>query len=158
MSVDDLKRDARLLGDVIASLDETCDVTLEGDDQTRDAFLALGILDAAAKVLTDVRKRLAHKIGEALADDEWHTLDGQSVRRRADVRRTKWQKDDLLRAVLDSRLVDSRTGEVADESPIDKVLHVYNLPAPRTTALRDRGLDPDEFSESRFEGWNLECR
>ena len=45
--------------------------------------------------------------------------------------RTVWDKDALLHAVLDTRLVDTDTGEVVDPTPYDKVLHVWNLGTPR---------------------------
>lgn len=67
---------------------------------------------------------------------------------RAD--RKQWDGEALRSAVLDSRLVDPETGEVADESPLDKILHVWNLGAPRVTALRARGIDPDEFCRVEF--------
>jgi hypothetical protein len=67
---------------------------------------------------------------------------------RAD--RRQWDTDALRAAVLDSRLVDPETGEVADESPLDRVLHVWNLGAPRLTALRARSIDPDLFCKVEF--------
>lgn len=123
-------------------------------------------VDQAAAVyvhLADVQRELAvvmslltHGFAETLGERET-TIDGLgTLRRRGKKDRTAWQKDDLLRAVLDSRLVDKSTGFISEESPLDKVLAVWNLPAPRTTALRERGIDPDEFCHSEWGGWTIE--
>lgn len=147
-------------------------------------------VDQAAAVyvqLVDVQRELAavmslltHGFAESLGERET-TIDGiGTFRRRGRKDRTKWQKDDLLRAVLNSRavdftgsqalntetgeVVDRETGEIIDESavvfvdetPLDKVLAVWNLAAPRTTALKDRGIDPDEFCTSEWGGWTIE--
>jgi hypothetical protein len=73
--------------------------------------------------------------------------------------RTQWDKDALKSAVLDSRLVDPATGEVADEAPVDKILAVWNLGAPRITALRARKIDADEFCVvERQPGWAVEVK
>ena len=103
-------------------------------------------------LLADCARRLAaarDDLGRLLADDmpeKRMTVMGVGTfekHRKAD--RKALDKDDLLRVVLDSRVVDPETGEVRDETPLDKVLDVWNLPAPRTTALKARGIDPDEF-------------
>lgn len=123
-------------------------------------------VDQAAAVyvqLVDVQRELAavmslltHAFAESLGERET-TIDGLGTfRRRGRKDRTRWQKDDLLRAVLDSRVVNIDTGEVADETPLDKVLAVWNLATPRTTALKDRGIDPDEFCTSEWGGWTIE--
>jgi hypothetical protein len=77
--------------------------------------------------------------------------------------RKEWDKVPLLRMVLDSRRrigddgeLDIRDtgnalvgGEELSCSPdLSRVLDVFNLPAPRVTALKDRGIDPDEFCAS----------
>jgi hypothetical protein len=73
------------------------------------------------------------------------------VERTTKADRKRWDTEALRSAVLDSRLVDPETGEVADETPLDKVLHVWNLGAPRLTALRARGIDaPDDFCAVEF--------
>lgn len=130
-----------------------------------DAIVDLPVDQAAAVYveLVDAQKELAavmslltHAFAESLADNET-TIDGiGTLRRRGRKDRTKWQKDDLLRAVLDSRVVNTDTGEVADETPLDKVLAVWNLATPRTTALKERGIDPDEFCHSEWGGWTIE--
>ncbi len=83
------------------------------------------------------------------------------VRRGRD--RKTWDRRDLLRRVLDSRMPPSPDGEVdptddgqaevdgetvSVSQDLGRVMHVWNLGAPRVTALRARGIDPDEFCES----------
>ena len=64
------------------------------------------------------------------------------------VRRSGWKTDDLRRVVLDSRRVDEN-GDAVEETPVDKLLHVWSLGAPRLTALRERQIDPDDYSSSK---------
>lgn len=74
--------------------------------------------------------------------------------------RKAWEKHDLLRAVLDSHRPPSPDGEVhpSDDghaevagealscSPdLARVLDCFNLPAPRVTALKERGIPVDEY-------------
>lgn len=68
--------------------------------------------------------------------------------------RTQWDRDDLLRAVLDTKRANA-DGEPIEENPIDKILHVWNLPAPRLTALKERGLSPDDFCHSEWAGYSI---
>ena len=117
---------------------------------------------AAWRTLVETRRTLTHMIedlenviGKAMADKRY-TADGVTVERARKTNRTQWDTESLRRIVLDSRIVDEATGEVKDETPVDKLLHVWNLPAPRTTALKARGIDPDEFcSTERFDRWTL---
>lgn len=80
--------------------------------------------------------------------------DGRKVTRTA--RWTdQWDNDALRTAVLDSRLFDRTSGELVDESPVDKVLAVWRLDRPRVTALKDRGISKDDFCASSFNGWSI---
>jgi hypothetical protein len=57
---------------------------------------------------------------------------------------------------LDTRLVDESTGEVLDESPLDKVLKVWNLGTPRKGILKERGIQADEFCVTEnLNGWSI---
>ncbi len=53
-------------------------------------------------------------------------------------------------------MVDKDTGEITEETPLEKVLACFNLPAPRTTALRQRGIDADQFCRSETRGYTIE--
>ena len=80
------------------------------------------------------------------------------------VDRKEWDRQGLIRAVLDSRrppdpvtgeMVGSDSGRavIGDEflscsQDLARILDVWNLGAPRVTALRERSIDPDEFCTS----------
>lgn len=127
-------------------------------DDTLTAVLSVAELRSVlAEVLADLQ---AHAV-DLMRDADTKTYDVPDIgrfERMGSRERKSWDKEALLSAVLDSRMpVDPDTGEVddADQTPLSRVLHVFNLPAPRTTALRERGIDPDEFCESTFKGESL---
>ena len=125
-------------------------------DRLEDACRNWAALEDANRVLAIVRGEMAKMIGEELPEKEW-TVDGLgTVSRHYKKNRTEWDKDGLLRDVLDARLVDGKTGEIKDQTPLERVLYVWNLPAPRTTALKALGLDPDEYCRSTPGGVNLQ--
>lgn len=111
------------------------------------------------RALTDVEKDLEEATAKRMTG-KTEVIDGIGVLSRHERRsRTAWDKEALRMDVLDSRLVDKGTGEVVDESPVDKLLAVFNLPAPRLTALRARGLDPDEYCVvEKQPGWAVEVQ
>lgn len=107
------------------------------------------------RALTITAEDLADLIGRTMPEKR-HTAPGVTVERHRKTSRTEWDRDALLSAVLDSRLVDTTTGEVTDETPLDRVTHVWHLGAPRVTALRARGIDPDEFCRTEhLDRWTL---
>ncbi len=111
-------------------------------------------LEQAHRCLAVVRDELEKRLADQLTEPA--TIIGVGVVERQGRRdRKTWNSDALLSAVLDSRLIDPRTGEIADESPLDKVRHCWNLGAPRLTALRDRGIDPDQFCSSEWRGYSI---
>jgi hypothetical protein len=120
------------------------------------ALICVALLQQSNQTLVQVRTLLESRVAELMPEQQV-TVDRAGtfvVHRKSN--RTAWDKDDLRRAVLDSRIVNERTGEVRDETPLDKVLHVWNLGAPRTTALRERGLDPDEYCTVERGGLTIE--
>ena len=140
----DLARDVMMLSELANDIA----VNIDAEDVGSDLGTALAVwqlLADTARRLTDARDDLAALLAEDMPEKSM-TVQGVGTftkHRKAD--RKAWDKDELLRVVLDSRVVDPETGEVRDESPLDRVLDVWNLPAPRTTALKARGIDPDEF-------------
>jgi len=102
-----------------------------------------------SELMAQVEKVILEKSGDK--SFMVHGFGEVEIKRRT--KRTAWDRDALLSAVLDSRLVDPTSGEVHDETPIEKVLDVWNLGAPRVTALRERGLQPDEFCDEEADGW-----
>lgn len=102
----------------------------------------------ARRDLADVEQSIKNNVGHLMGSHRTVVVDGLGVIKRS-VRknRTKWNTDDLRRMVLDTKLVDPDTGEVFEETPVEKILAVWNLGAPRLTELRVRGIDSDEFCE-----------
>jgi len=97
--------------------------------------------------------QLATAIGNRMTERRY-TAPGITVERARLTSRTQWATDDLLRVVLDTRVVDTDTGEIA--GPLDLVRRVWNLGTPRTGALRALEIDPDEFcTTERRDGWKL---
>jgi hypothetical protein len=95
------------------------------------------------------RNELELAIDAAMGDSDEAAVEGiGTVQLERTARRSGWKTDDLRRVVLDSRRVDEN-GEAIDETPVDKLLHVWSLGAPRLTALREREIDPDDYSSSK---------
>lgn len=106
-----------------------------------------------AQLERDVEQRIADLMG-----DRRETVMGVGVLERHRVKkRLAWDREELLRVVRDSRLVNRETGEIAEETELQRVLAVWNLGAPRVTALRERGIDGDEFCSSQDQGrWTVQ--
>lgn len=119
---------------------------------------ALTGIREARRLLADAEQGLSSSIG-ALMGEHTVIVDGLgAVTKHARKSRTQWDPD-LYRAVLDTRLVDPDTGEVVEETPVDRILHVWRLGAPRVTALKARGIDADEWcSTERKPGWTIEVK
>lgn len=142
-------------------------MTLRDDDCERELYEAEAAIKRAVGLFPEVSQeclariigdnpeflRVARVVGDqaqdflakSFGDEKKCLIGGIEWERSKPPKRTGWDTDALKSAVLDSRLVDPESGEVADESPLEKVLHVFNLPAPRLGALRDRGIEPDKF-------------
>lgn len=117
-----------------------------------DLLAALELIAGIRKSLATVSTDVEHRAGEVMGEKSV-TVDGVEWVRSMPPKRSGWKSDDLLRAVLDTRLVDERTGEVVEETPLDKVKHVYPLAGyqARKTALEARGLDVNDFSEAAWD-------
>lgn len=128
------------------------------DPQQRTAWAVelLGMRRLLAR-LRDLADDLESLIARSLGEHETVEVDGRVWARARDVRRRHWDIDGLVRAVLDSRLVDRSTGEVVDETPADKLRHVWRLDGSsvRLGALRARGIDDDEFCAREYGRWRL---
>lgn len=161
MSLADLATDVHVIADATANAEG---IVLDRLDLTDLDALggALTIYDdlvAAIQIATAVKKALATQISERLGNEK-QVIDGKPRKRHADVSRKDWDHDALLRMILDSRLVNEATGEIIDETPVDKLTHVYGLRGyqAKVSAIRARGLDPSEFCTSEFLGWKLSDR
>lgn len=150
---DDLYTDVRILTETVNSLDDNVG-ELDPEPMLYSNLIAFAAIEEARKNLAvvahDLEQKLAKVMPKQLVVDGAGTFECHKKKAR-----TAWDKDDLLRAVLDTRLVNKDTGEVKEETPLEKVLAVFNLPSPRLTALRDRGLDPDEYCHTEDTGYAI---
>jgi len=136
------------LEDALALLDGAL---LEANDEDPQ-FLAALLLDLRnlKHLLAIVYKSAEQALIRSLGDRRnLETGDGLYEVRRS-MKRTGWDHDELWRHVVararDERRVDEATGEYESESEaIARVLFRCARPSWRLTALRDMGLDPDEF-------------
>jgi hypothetical protein len=140
----ELPIDVRLIAELVGELDVT--VTTEALPDLGTSLSCWASLEETNQELATIRAVLAGNVAAAMPDRRVTVLGVGTFERHRIARRTRWDTD-LYRAVLDTRFVDPQTGEMLDETPLEKVLAVWNLGAPRVTALRARGLDPDEWCE-----------
>lgn len=134
-----LANDVRLFAQLVADLDIDVNEGSVGEDIQAD-LVAWHALEQATRSLADVRKQLTDRLAKAMPSHSITVMGTGTFTRHQKKNRTKWDTDELVRAVLDSRLADPETGEIKDESPLDRVLHVWNLGVPRLSALRARGI------------------
>lgn len=148
-----LETDVKLLTDITNDLDENA--ARGAYDSLDTALICLAAIREARTQLAHVEHELENRLAPVM--DKRVVIPGVGTfEKHAKKNRTQWDRDDLLRAVLDTRIVDKDTGEVLDETPLQKVLQVWNLGAPRVTALRQRGLDADEFCRSEPAGFSIQ--
>lgn len=100
----------------------------------------------------------AHGLAAELMDAPKATVDGVVWERHRQQRRRNWDSDMLRRMVLDADrrpLADPDTGEIpGDAEVLTKVFGCAGYQA-RIGALRQLGLDPDEFCQSERTGWRV---
>ena len=112
--------------------------------------------DDVVRDCSTTRDEIHTRAGGAMTDRRI-VVDGKSWQRNRVRSRRGWNNDGLLRAVLDSRLVNKLTGEVSFESAYDRVRAVYPLSggSARVTQLQARGIDPDDFCQMEERGWRI---
>jgi hypothetical protein len=115
------------------------------------AFILAAIRDARADlavVYGDVERRLLETMGST----KRFTVEGLGeVEQRRSNKRNEWANQDLTQVVvaraLDERKIDLETGEVleSEAQAVARVMSDCARPSWRVTALKSRGIDPDEF-------------
>lgn len=155
--MDELNAQIAMLDALIADIDTTLRNMTAEDIDLPDALTCRSILHAEGLAL--IKERLDSLIGDALGTFKQIVPGIGEVKRHRKARRTDWQSDDLLRVVLDTRIVDPATGEI--ESDVQKIRRVWNLAgySARRGALKELGVNPDDFcvvQEQR--GWTIEVR
>lgn len=124
---------------------------VSGYDRETAAELALTVREIA-DTYRAAAERLDERICALSEPGDTFTVGAVAVTPRRSARRTGWDNDALVRAVLDSRLVDRETGEIVDESPADRLRACFNLSGSnvRLTALKARRIDPDELCSTEW--------
>lgn len=120
------------------------------EETARTVAALTHLLAVGRAALEDLKAALHHQLGAR----ESLVIDGVGIFTRTwSSQSTKWDHEGLRRWILDSRApADRATGEIPDESPLDKVLACYTFPpssAPSTTALKKRGMTDDQMDEFR---------
>ena len=143
---------AELTDEIVRDIDDLDPNTVELDQ----LFIVKEVIAAAKAALLGASQDLDTKLGDLIGLDFIDVL-GKRWSRHGRYSNRNGQNDDLLRAVLDSRLVDPETGEVIEETPTDKIKAVWNLPVAqaRKTALEARHIDVSQFIERRRVGWTV---
>ena len=126
------------------------------DTQIRDSALdldeAVGQLVALKEYAGDIRqlsRDLETYVAELMPQKQMDVA-GKHVEVKTEIRRSDWQHDDLLRLILDTRMVDPETGEI--ESQLDTVKACYAVKGYncRIGALKERGIDVGDFCTEDF--------
>jgi hypothetical protein len=124
-------------------LDRILNAGLESDNRDMIAGLLIELRDYADD-LRDVRQTLIEHLSACTDDNIFDTPYGR-IQMGWKTARTNWDTDALVSKVITQKILDTRTGEL--ESDLDAVRAVWNLGGPRTTVLKARNIDPDEYSE-----------
>lgn len=131
--------------------------------------------DALVVLMTAVRDCRAglDVLGKKIEQDLIHTagkkrftVDGVGeVEIKGNTKRTAWQWDDLLSAII-SRVMDEPTTLYDEDGTLLPYVQIgYNLGAKlrecvgmnygKVTGLRELGIDPSEYCTETFDGWSV---
>lgn len=141
-----LATDTRALLEAVNDLDR-----MNLEDDLEQNLTCLAMIRESRQTLAHIERELERKLADLMPGKRVVVSGVGTFERHKRTNRKSWDSDDLLRAVLDTRLVDE-DGVIADETPLEKVLHVWNLGAPRVTALKARGIQADEFCHAEDAG------
>lgn len=147
----------RMLRAAIGQADEARRQLAEAGDWEALAW-ALSAVRALSRDLRTLERATVEDVA-GLLPEKRVTIDGLGTveRRKASTRRA-WQSEDLFRRLLAQALVDPETGEILAGSTLEvaetigsEVLACMPVTASmgwRVTALRARGLDPEDWCET----------
>lgn len=147
----------RMLRAAIGHADEARRQLAEAGDWEALAW-ALSAVRALARDLRTLERATVEDVATTLPEKRV-TIDGLGTveRRKASVRRA-WQSEDLFRSVLARALVDEDTGEILAGSTLEVAETIGSevlacMPVTpsmgwRLTALRARGMDPEDWCET----------
>lgn len=132
----------------VNALDEIKPDALDADDCVRVVAALTKGNDALTTVIKNTVGLLELRLAELVPPKYAMPIAGHTVRhKKGSPKRSEWQSDDLLRAVLDSRRFDPGNGDLIEETPAEKLMHVFGMSgsSAKITALKERGLNADDF-------------
>jgi hypothetical protein len=137
------------LADVLTDLEEAYGLAEITPDNRVAHFEELHFLRTMATRLRDLTDDIDSRIAETFEKREKVSLGGDVYEAKRTARRRNWQDADLIRAVLDSVIIDRETGEIMSETPAEKLAAVFPPRGygARLTELRRRGIADDEFCD-----------
>jgi len=154
---EDLRTDALIFADAVEGLSKDIEaLNTIAPEQFEAMFTIRDVLAAGAATLLALRQDFDDKLARAIGPD-YIDINGKRYSRRGHYSTRNGDNEGLLRAVLDSRLFNQATGELVEETPVEKIKTVWNLPVynARKTALKARSIDLDEFAEREFVRFNI---
>ena len=150
----------------VAALSAQVEQIREGIEELAEAgdweALVRGVVPLAAimKQLRELEAFAKQRTAETMPEKRLTVEGVGTVERRAATQRRKWDSEELLRKILVQALVDTETGEIKADTPMeaaDVVMHevLECLPVTpsvgwRVTALKARGFDADEWCETTY--------
>jgi len=121
-----------------------------------DALRAWQELENVNRCLGVVRSELEKAVAAAMPESQIAVTGSGVFQRHGRKDRKTWDHEMLYRDVRDALLVDKQTGEVTVQTESERIRYVWHLGAPRVTALRELGLDPDDYCRSEWRGYAIE--
>lgn len=150
----ELHGNVKMLTEIVFDLDTDVREWDLPEDLDTD-LIALQMIKDARSNLAVLERDLENALAKAMPEKVMVVEGAGTFERSKKKSRTQWDRDALLPTVLDSRMFDPNTGELVEETPLDRVLAVWNLGAPRITVLRERGIDADQFCSTEDAGWSI---
>lgn len=126
----------------------------EPDTELVDLARTLTHLDSEMKALREQRDHIIAALAAAMPSKVVELPGVGVLERRGGRTRKAWDHEMLMRLVLarsrDERRCDPETGEFEDagEAAVRVLAECAHVDYWRSTALRQRGVDPDEYAES----------
>lgn len=103
-------------------------------------------LDEFLRAARDVRNHAEDHIARLMDQDRVNLDDEITLERHRGRKRREWDWDGLLKALGWDRWVDPESGEYVADT-LKQVVSLTASVSPRVGALRDRGIQPDEFCD-----------
>jgi len=125
-------------------------------------------LEPLQQILSDLRileNDVKNYIAETMPERRVSVEGVGTVERKAKITRRNWDSDELLRKIVMGALLDPDTGEIPSSplEAVDRVMGEVKACVPftgstgwRVGALKDRGIDPDEWCEENRDGYSIQ--